>query len=207
MSTLRFEERQSFRQPWLWVLMLATLALLLVASLLAPEGQTVPWVVLGIVLATGLLLYSMRLSVQVDTGAIRISFFPIWKKTIPLAEVVRWEARTLQRPWQPGRAAGTGELPAHPDRVTAGRGTGGGDWGGQGAGVTALVTWIERAAVLPGPQQLAGFRRTIRCPSPLRQQVNGQQRHQMSHEKPQVRAFQGVGDKNLVCDQEGAPQE
>jgi hypothetical protein len=96
MSTLRFDERQSFRQPWLWVLMLATLAILLVASLLAPEGQTVPWVVLGIILASALLLYSMRLSVQVDTEAIRISFFPIWKKTIPLAEIVRWEARTYR---------------------------------------------------------------------------------------------------------------
>jgi hypothetical protein len=96
MSTLPFEERQSFRQPLLWVLMLATLAFLPVASLLAPEGQTVPWVVLGIGLATGLLLYSMRLSVQVDTEAIRIRFFPVWKKTIPLAEVVRWEARTYR---------------------------------------------------------------------------------------------------------------
>jgi hypothetical protein len=96
MSTLRFEERQSFRQPWLWVLMLTTLALLLVASLLAPEGQTVPWVVLGIVLASGLLLFSMRLSVRVDAEAIRIRFFPVWNKTIPLPEVVRWEARTYR---------------------------------------------------------------------------------------------------------------
>jgi hypothetical protein len=69
---------------------------LLVASLQAPEGQAVPWVVLGIILATALLLYSMRLSVQVDAEAIRIRFFPLWKKTIPLAEVVRWEARTYR---------------------------------------------------------------------------------------------------------------
>jgi len=47
MTTICFEEHQSFRQPWLWVLMLATLAVLLVASSLAPEGQTVPWVVLA----------------------------------------------------------------------------------------------------------------------------------------------------------------
>jgi hypothetical protein len=38
----------------------------------------------------------MRLSVRVDTEAIRINFFPVWKKTIPLAEVVRWEARTYR---------------------------------------------------------------------------------------------------------------
>jgi hypothetical protein len=36
--------------------MLAILAVLLVASLQAPEGQGVPWVVLGIILATALLL-------------------------------------------------------------------------------------------------------------------------------------------------------
>jgi hypothetical protein len=96
MATTFFEEDQSFRQPWLWTLMLATLAALLIASLLAPEGQIVLWVVLGIVLATALLLYSMRLSVQVDTEAVRIRFFPIWKKTIPLADMVRWEARTYR---------------------------------------------------------------------------------------------------------------
>jgi len=94
MTTPILEENQSFRQPWLWTLMLAVLAVLLVASLNSPEGA--PWVVLGIVLAVALLLYSMRLSVQVDTEAVRIRFFPIWKKTIPLAEIVRWEARTYR---------------------------------------------------------------------------------------------------------------
>jgi hypothetical protein len=94
MTTTLFEENQSFRQPWLWALMLTALAVLLVASLLAPGTQAVPWVVLGVTLAVALLLYSMRLSVQVDAEAVRIRFFPIWKKTIPLTEIVRWEART-----------------------------------------------------------------------------------------------------------------
>jgi hypothetical protein len=96
MTTALFEENQSFRQPWLWALMLATLAFLLVASLLAPGSQAVPWVVLGVTLAIALLLYSMRLSVQVDTEAVRIRFLPIWKKTIALADIVRWEARTYR---------------------------------------------------------------------------------------------------------------
>jgi hypothetical protein len=96
MTTTLFEENQSFRQPWLWALMLATLAVLLVASLLAPGSQAVPWVVLGVTLATALLLYSMRLSVQVDAEAVRIRFYPIWKKTIPLGDIVRWEARTYR---------------------------------------------------------------------------------------------------------------
>jgi hypothetical protein len=96
MTTTVFEENQSFRQPWLWALMLATLAVLLVASLLSPEGQVVPWVVLGVTLAAALLLYSMRLSVQVDSEAVRIHFYPLWKKTIPLGDIVRWEARTYR---------------------------------------------------------------------------------------------------------------
>ena len=96
MNILMFEEDQHIRQTWLWTLMLAILAVLLVASLFAPEGQDVSWVVLGIMLATALLFYCMRLSVQVDTEAVRINLFPIWKKTIPLAEIVRWEARTYR---------------------------------------------------------------------------------------------------------------
>ena len=94
MNTVLFEENQSFRHPWLWTLKLAIMAVLLVASLNASEGA--PWIVLGLVLAVALLLYSMRLSVQVDTEAVRIRFFPIWKKTIPLAEIVRWEGRTYR---------------------------------------------------------------------------------------------------------------
>jgi len=94
MTMTIFEENQSFRQLWLWTLMLAILAVLLVASLLTPESA--PWIALGFVLAVTLLLYSMRLSVQVDTEAVRIRFFPIWKKTIPLVEIVRWEARTYR---------------------------------------------------------------------------------------------------------------
>ena len=53
----------------------------------------------------------------------------------------------------------------------------------------------------------ATFRIATRHPSSFGQQLNGQQRHQMGHEEPQVRAFQGVGDKKLIGDQEAAPQE
>src|SRR5262245_32433855 len=96
MTTTLFEENQSFRQPWLWALMLATLAFLLVASLHAPGSQAVPWVVLGVTLVVALLLYSMRLSVQVDAEAVRIRFLPVWKKTIPLGDIVHWEAHTYR---------------------------------------------------------------------------------------------------------------
>ena|SRR5262245_62124744 len=96
MTAVLFEENQSFRQPWLWGLILATLAGLLVALVLVPEGQIVLWIVLGMTLATALLLWSLRLSVQVDGEAVQIRFFPLWKKTIPLAEIVGFEARTYR---------------------------------------------------------------------------------------------------------------
>jgi hypothetical protein len=96
MNTVLFEERQFFRQPWIWGLMLLFDVGLLVAALLVPEIQLAFWVILGIMLASGLLLFSMRLWVQVDTEAIRVRFFPIWKKTIPLAEIARWEARSYR---------------------------------------------------------------------------------------------------------------
>src|SRR5262249_46325737 len=78
-----FEEDQHFRQTWLWMLVLAILAVLLVASLLAPEGQDVSWIVLGILLATALLFYCMRLSVLVDTEAVLINGAPLTHCTRP----------------------------------------------------------------------------------------------------------------------------
>jgi hypothetical protein len=105
MSTTIFEEHQSFRRPWLWALMLTTLAVLLVASLLGTEGLGTEghigdlWIGFAIILAIVVLRYSIRLTVQVDTEAVRIRlfplrFFPFWNKTIPLDDIVRWEART-----------------------------------------------------------------------------------------------------------------
>lgn len=96
MTTTLFEENQSFRQPWLWALLVTTLAVLFVATLLATEGQAVSWVVLAVVLAIAVLMYSIRLTVQVDTKAVCIRFFPLWKKTIPLGDILRWEARTYR---------------------------------------------------------------------------------------------------------------
>ncbi len=93
MTALFFEENQTFRQPWLWGLMLAVLAGLLFALVTAQEGQIVLLAVLGLQLATCLFLLSLRMTVQVETDFLRIRFFPIWTKTIPLTEIVQWEAR------------------------------------------------------------------------------------------------------------------
>jgi hypothetical protein len=91
-----FEEHQSFRQPWLWAMMLGILGVMLVLALLAPEPGTVPWLLVCLVLAVALLLYSVRMSVRVDRQAVRISFFPLWHKTVSLTDIVCWEARTYR---------------------------------------------------------------------------------------------------------------
>jgi hypothetical protein len=96
MTTLIFEENQSFRQPWLWTLMLASLAGLVAALVLVPEARVPLLIVLGFSLAAFLLLFSMKMTVRVGDEFIYIRFFPIWKKTIPLAEIVRSEVRTYR---------------------------------------------------------------------------------------------------------------
>jgi hypothetical protein len=95
MSAVLFEEHQSFRQAWLWAILLPLAALAgVIVALAQIESTMVSWVVLGIMLATVLLLFSMKLTVQVDDGLIRIRFFPLWKKTIALKDVVCFEPRT-----------------------------------------------------------------------------------------------------------------
>ena len=92
MSTVLFEENQSLRQPRLWTMIFAILAGMLVTSLRVKDSTS--WIVLAIALTVSLLLYSIKLTVQVDADAVRICFFPIWKKSILLTEIVRSEART-----------------------------------------------------------------------------------------------------------------
>jgi hypothetical protein len=96
MTTTIFEENQSFRQPWLWALLLATLGGLGIALIVVPEGRIALLVVLGLSVAILLLLFSVKMIVQVDPEGIRIRYIPIWKKTIPLAQIVCWEARTYR---------------------------------------------------------------------------------------------------------------
>jgi hypothetical protein len=62
MTTLLFEEHQSFRQIWLWLLLAILMAIALaggvVACQRASEGQVVPWVGLGIMLPLGCFSWS-----------------------------------------------------------------------------------------------------------------------------------------------------
>lgn len=96
MNTLLFEEHQYFRQPLLWCLLLGILAILLIGASVAPPHQDGIWVVVGLCVAFDLLFYFMRLSVEVDTEAVHIRFFPFYRKVIPVTEIVHWEARTYR---------------------------------------------------------------------------------------------------------------
>jgi hypothetical protein len=99
-----FEDEQSFRQPWLWGLMLGVF--LLVAGglgwafLSRPEqasGAAIPAAVVGLVwVGACLLLYTLKLSVRVDPYCLHIRFFPLARRDIPLEDIVRWEARTYR---------------------------------------------------------------------------------------------------------------
>jgi type IV secretory pathway VirB3-like protein len=96
MNTLLFEEDQYFRQSWLWALLLGILGLLTYVAALAPPDNNTIWVVVGGFVVLNLLFYFMRLSVEVDTEALHIRFFPFLRKTIPVTDVVHWEARTYR---------------------------------------------------------------------------------------------------------------
>lgn len=103
-----FEEEQSFRQPWVWALMAATVLLLVVVSGIVLSGASVKPgsnrlpAVIGlasggvVVIAVALLMYFMKLSVRMDGKVLHIRFVPLVKRDIPLEEIARWEARTYR---------------------------------------------------------------------------------------------------------------
>ena len=101
-----FEEEQSFRQTWVWPLMLGVLVLLVVVLGLvlfqaSHQPDLLPGVLtLGIVLAVEIaaawLVYAMKLTVRLDDQGLHVRFFPLVKRDIPLEEIARWEARTYR---------------------------------------------------------------------------------------------------------------
>jgi hypothetical protein len=106
MNSLLFEEQQSFRQPWLWIMMLGILILLLVVLGLilfqAPDrGDTLQAAVgvsvgILVVIGTAVLMYTLKLSVRLDAEGLHVRFSPLVRRDIPLDQIVRWEARTYR---------------------------------------------------------------------------------------------------------------
>jgi hypothetical protein len=101
-----FEEEQSFRQPWLWGLLLGTLLVLGAAFVLvvvqAPDQAGLLQALAGlgvgllVVLGVAALMYMLRLSVWLDREHLHVRFWPLVRKDIPLQDIVRWEARTYR---------------------------------------------------------------------------------------------------------------
>lgn len=110
-QSLIFEEIQQFRQPWVWILVLpvsvfgVVLFLLILYSQLVlgkavgnhpiPNG-TLIWfgpLMLIIFLSIPVFLYYLKLTVQIDSQAIHVHFFPLLKKDILISEIAEWKAR------------------------------------------------------------------------------------------------------------------
>ncbi len=86
-----FEEKQYFRQWWLWAILGGSCLLTLWAGSLA--HSRIPAFVNLLLLW---LFYAMRLETRVDATEIRLRFFPLTRRTIPLAAIQSCEARTYR---------------------------------------------------------------------------------------------------------------
>jgi hypothetical protein len=99
-----FHEEQSFRQPWVWILMLGSLPVMIASFAVAfiheqgkVQGLIVPALVsVPVMVAAIALVLLMKLTVEVEDGRLHVRFFPLVKRNIPVAEIARWEARTYR---------------------------------------------------------------------------------------------------------------
>ncbi|HWR83495.1 MAG TPA: DUF6141 family protein [Candidatus Deferrimicrobium sp.] len=108
-----FHEEQKFRQVWLWavVLLLAGLAWLVFIQQIVrgipfgsrPAPDFVIWI-LVLVVGVGLvwLLAKATLTTVVTNDHVRLRFFPIWSRTIPLKAIKSVQARDYRPIWEYG---------------------------------------------------------------------------------------------------------
>jgi hypothetical protein len=103
-NEILFEETQTFRQPWLWALLLGIVsvaAAFFVGQMLAePEKVPVlltPALMFFAVWAAALFfLYILKLDLKVDGEHVHVRFWPLMKKHIPLADIAQYEVRTYR---------------------------------------------------------------------------------------------------------------
>jgi hypothetical protein len=111
LTEIFFEETQKFRQPWIWIIVLPISIIgigifiyILFEQLLHgnPVGNhpmpntTLVWfgpLMILILLAIPVLLYSMHLHVIVTRDSINIHFFPFFKRKIPFSRISSFQAR------------------------------------------------------------------------------------------------------------------
>jgi hypothetical protein len=87
-----FEEEQRFRQPWLWGILAGAAGLAGWAAAKRESSWFGPAITASVLAA----VYAMKLLVQVDSKEVRIHFFPLPRRTIPLGEIRACEARTYR---------------------------------------------------------------------------------------------------------------
>ena len=104
-TSVRFHEEQPFRQPWLWLLILGLAALqwwgFVQQIVLGQPWGTNPapdWmmVLLWLLIGIGMPLFFLylRLIVTVTDEAINICFRPLTRRTIAIADITHFEARS-----------------------------------------------------------------------------------------------------------------
>ena len=91
-----FEERQRFRQVWLWAVLLGIAAVSTAAVLISVRELS--WTALFLLTPAALvyLLYRLELDVRVDDRALSIRFTPLVRKSIPLSEIAAVAPRTYR---------------------------------------------------------------------------------------------------------------
>jgi hypothetical protein len=100
-----FEEQQQFRQAWVWFAMGIALTLSLTPVVwqgLPWSGEWTPFVLYpwligsSAIIAATVLMYAATLRVMVDESSLWVSFLPLWRRHIALAQIVHAEVRTYR---------------------------------------------------------------------------------------------------------------
>lgn len=102
-----YQERQQFRQVWIWAVMLACDILVGAALLQAAQGTPFPGqlaLLLPLVLlaAINLLIYATRLDVRLEGEVLRVHFWPFPSKGIALSDIANCGARVYRPVYEYG---------------------------------------------------------------------------------------------------------
>jgi hypothetical protein len=94
MSKALFREEQRLA-AWIFMLVIGSGASVLIFVPFAPrQAATVLWVTSFVAMLPAVLLYLMKLMVEVEPGLIRVRFVPFVNRTIQITELESWEACT-----------------------------------------------------------------------------------------------------------------
>jgi hypothetical protein len=106
-----FKEEQQYRQRWIWILLLLSVTVVIVFMIYVMYQQLIrgnpvgnspmpndvliwfgPFII-ALMAALVFLFKILKLSVRIDPRFLHIRFFPFFKREIPVADIVKWQAR------------------------------------------------------------------------------------------------------------------